>query len=172
MNIPSRVNTIIRELYNRNIPLAKGSDDQRRMLTMIIAEQVCYEFGPKWGTKRADKGRPPSKDSISYFDGTTLINWDWQNGTTREPMNLGNGADITGQVFMPVTPVNHLLAEGNPLPPIDVPDSVLSEVLAKLSNIERQNELIYATLTDILDRPIPTYTARLFGQNITLTPRQ
>ena len=183
MNLPGRVNTIINELYNRNTVLAKGSDDDRRALTMKIVQQICYEFGPKWGTKRADPGRPPSKDSIAYLDGSTLWSYDWQNGSTRAPhVPMGRLIDITGQVFIPVTPTNHLKDENKPpvvppvtpgVPPVNppTPTTNMSEVLAKLANIERQNEILVEYLTRILTTPVPVYEARIFGQSVTFTPR-
>jgi len=109
MKIPQRVYEIIVELYNRNTVLARGSDDARRSLTMLMAEQVRFELGSEWGTKRADKGRPLGKDSISYFHDGELMNYDWQDGSTRKPHSPpGNMESLPTQVFVSVNSVDHL----------------------------------------------------------------
>jgi hypothetical protein len=103
--------------YDLRRDLAVGNDDQRRELTRMIAEQIRFELGPGWGTKKAGPANPPSKDSITFNDPATLWNWDWQNGATREPIPPGEMTDITGQVFIEVSPINHL---GGDIP--DEPD--------------------------------------------------
>ena len=101
MTLPDRVQAIVRALYERHTELARGDEEQRRTLTRMIAEQASFELGPSWGTKRADAGRPPSKDAIAYRPGDgRLLCWDWQNGTTREPIPNPEVLDITGQVFI------------------------------------------------------------------------
>src|SRR5258705_121306 len=72
--------------------------------------QMRFELGDLWGTKDAGGGRPPSKDSIAYNDPNGLVNWDWQNGTTRKPIVVfgQSGEPIPGQHFIAVAPVNHL----------------------------------------------------------------
>ena len=109
MRLPDRVQDITVELYNRHLALAHGDDDQRRQLARMIAEQARYELGPSWGHKRADPGRPPSKDAIAQQqpDGK-LFAWDLFNGATREPNADPESIDITGQTFIVVPPVNHL----------------------------------------------------------------
>jgi hypothetical protein len=120
MKVPQRVYEIIVELYNRNTTLARGSDNDRRSLTMIMAEQVRFELGPNWGTKRADKGRPLGKDSISFYKDGILMNYDWQNGSTRAPHNPpGNMKDISNQEFVVVDSIDHLGTLGKP--PVIVP---------------------------------------------------
>lgn len=148
MRVPDRVVEICRALWSRD--LAEGDDDARRALTRLIAEQVAFELGPQWGTKRADPGRPPSKDAVAYqlvavrdgqVVGTTgLLAWDWQNGTTREVNPAGEMQDITGQVFIPVAPTNHLGESGAPPevpPPVTPPEDVLGQILARLSAAEK-----------------------------------
>jgi hypothetical protein len=112
MNLTARQLQIVKTLYARNRSLADGTDDQRRQLVMLIAQQIAFEFGLSWGTKRADPGRPLSKDAIAYsvvYSGTgTLLAWDLFNGATRVPFDNPSSIDITGQMFVPVQPVNHL----------------------------------------------------------------
>lgn len=99
---------IIDALYARNKRLAEGDDDDRRALTIKMAEQFVYSFGPQWGTKRADSGRPTSKDAIAYKSGSTFLGYDWQNGSTRAPVSDPTPMDLTGQVFEPRPARNHL----------------------------------------------------------------
>jgi len=106
--------------------LAQGSEDDRRTLTLMMAQQARLDLGAAYGTKRADPGRPPSKDAIAYQDvvNDKLYAWDWQNGSTREPqLHAGDTAgDITGQVFIVVSPVDHLGGEiPTPMPPTPGP---------------------------------------------------
>jgi hypothetical protein len=135
MKLPQRATDVIRELYERNKPLAQGDDNQRRALTKIIAEQICFDLGPTWGTKRADSGRPPSKDAIAQKqpDGK-LFSWDWQNGATREPIDDPDHVDITGQVFIEVAPVAHLDGQTGPPPTDDVDvEAIVRAAEARLS---------------------------------------
>lgn len=146
MIVPNRVVEIVRELYNRNTSLARGNDNQRRALTTIDAEQIAFELGNRWGTKKASEGRPPSKDSIAYQeDNGTLWNWDWQNGSTREPNGPGEMENITGQVFIPVEPINHLgvTSPSEPPTPIPIPIPINNnEVLNEIKDIKSILEVI------------------------------
>lgn len=132
MKVPTRVYEIIVEMYNRHQNLARGTDAERRSLTMMMAEQVCYELGRDWGTKRADKGRPLGKDSISYFKDNVLMNYDWQNGSTRAPHSPpGNMERLDGQVFVPVNAVDHLgTATGDNPPVVIVEEKPYNEAYA------------------------------------------
>ena len=125
VDLPPRVKEIIRLMYERHRDLAHGDDDARRTLTRMIAEQIAYEFGPRWGTKAQSPSHPPSKDAIAFQtpDGQ-LFAWDWQNGATREPFDEPIRHTITGQHFIAVTPKNHLgapppfLIKGRLSPPL------------------------------------------------------
>lgn len=99
----------IRAIWQAHQGLASGSDDDRRALTRKMAEQLAT-LDPRWGTKSADPGRPPSKDAVAYPVGDRLFAWDTINGSTRQvSVTAGQeGEDITGQTFIPVTPTNHL----------------------------------------------------------------
>lgn len=118
MNLPGRVVEIVRALYEANKNLALGSDEDRRALTIKINEQIAFELGSQWGAKRADSGRPISKDAIAFNAAPDLFIWDWQDGTTRGPSsfmaagvpgkNVGEGQPEGPQVFVPVSPTNHL----------------------------------------------------------------
>jgi hypothetical protein len=148
--------------------LIRGDDDQRRHATRIMAEQLCFLLGPEWGTKRADPGRPQSKDSISRLRDGHLCNWDYVNGTTRELM-FGDGEDITGQVFMAVQPVDHVSGDipDPPDDPDDPPqpggitrvefDAFAEQITASLVNL---SERVKALEDFPLSQPLPKDVVR------------
>lgn len=119
-----RLVDIVNALYQQHEGLATGNDDDRRQLTLMMAEQARFDLGPHYGTKRADSGRPPSKDAIAYMDTDgKLYAWDWQNGATREPqIHVGDPAgDISDQVFIKVSPVDHLQGTSPTPSPTPIP---------------------------------------------------
>ena len=107
MQLPDRVKEIITILASRFPDLRKGDDDQRRALTLKFAQQIRFELGESWGTKRAGKGRPPSKDAVARIFEEKLFGADVINGTTREPQ-LPDMEELPGQLFIAVDPINHL----------------------------------------------------------------
>jgi hypothetical protein len=134
MQLPDRAKAIVVTLYNQNVDLARGDDEQRRRLARKIAEQCRFELGPTWGHKSADPTRPPSKDAIAQQqpDGR-LIGWDLFNGSTREPFPEPESMDLTGQHFIDVSPgVNHLGPVPPPPPPNDGTTAALRAELAAL----------------------------------------
>lgn len=118
MKISTQAVAAIKGLWTAHQDLARGSDDDRRALTRLMAEQLATQ-DPKWGTKSADPGRPPSKDAVAY-NGASLWGWDTINGTSREVQVAAGqeGEDITGQTFIAVTPTDHLGTGQLPIPPI------------------------------------------------------
>lgn len=117
MKLTPRQVQIIEELYNLNLNLANGDENQRRQLTQKIAEQVNFEFGPRYGMKARAGGNisNASKDSLAYLeDDTTVSVWDWQNGTTRKPQVVPGmepthpHLPLNEAKFITVSPVNHL----------------------------------------------------------------
>lgn len=134
--IPDVGQQALRTLWN--VPqinaLVRGNDDQRReAATVYFAPQLAFTLGPQWGTKRADPGRPLSKDAMSTTVNGTLCAWDIVNGTTRE-LNFGEGEPIPGQVFVTVTAKNWLAQFGGtqPDPTEPEPNPGDSEELARL----------------------------------------
>jgi len=134
---PARGVAIIDALLGLFPALAKGSDEERRSLTSFIAEQMCFELGSGWGTKRADANRPLSKDAIAFRNADNTIEiWDWQNGTTRA-RQVQAGAPPTEshsrQVFVAVPPVDHLGVVGRPPdspgPPVLEPDDEFARLI-------------------------------------------
>lgn len=127
--VPARVQTIAELLHAKNPVLAMGGDDQRRELTRMIIEQIVYEFpADGWGWKSADPTRPPSKDALAWKR-PELHACDWQDGTTRKPLQPIRCHAVPEQHFIAVAGVNHLGSSpppDNPQPPSDEP------VLAKI----------------------------------------
>lgn len=152
---------IIESLYGLHLDMARGTDDQRRELTKMMAQQFAFEYGREYGIKSADPTRPPSKDAIAIQFLGRLYSWDWQNGTTREPqVRVGQEAeDITGQNFIPVEPFNYLGDNGDTNNPPDNPPEDDEQLAALLQTIidnqhslaETQSALISAQV-DILQR--------------------
>ncbi len=114
--------------------LRKGDDDQRRAFTLHLAQQLAFSVSREWGTKRADPGRPPSKDAVARVIGGRLCSWDVINGTTREMVLDAQGEDITGQIYIAVDPVDVL---GGPVIPIDPPVD-LTALKARVAELEHQ----------------------------------
>lgn len=139
---------IIEALYGLNLSLARGSDDDRRVLTRKIAEQFVFEFGPDYGCKSSTPTNPQSKDAIAKRENNRLYSWDWQNGTTREPqVKVGSVAeDITGQFFIAVTGINHLADE----PPVDNGGNT-TEVTALVKKVIEMQQNISNAQVQILD---------------------
>lgn len=197
MVLNERQVSIIHQLYNLHVDLARGNDDQRRQLTRMIAEQICFEFGSDWGTKSSSPTNPQSKDSISFrLNSQTFDNWDWQNGTTRKPqVHVGqSGTTLTGQHFIVVTPTNHLgTSNGGTEPPDNIEEKLnliiaqnselkntLSTMQQVLAHVNINTNEIKSLSQQILDKPTggggpfpityPTYRGRVLGFNIALAP--
>lgn len=141
--LPARVKAIVQALYDRNVALSEGNDDQRRALAKMIAEQTTCELGSEWGWKSASPTRPPSKDAIAHkLPGGRLEGWDLFNGTTRKP-NGGIWHDLTGQTFIEVSNVDHLgvgcagsVPPPDPDPDPDPPPTDPTELTAILAEIK------------------------------------
>lgn len=106
-------------------PADEAFENQCRLWTKMLAEQIAFSFpGQGFGTKNAGGGRPQSKDSLARFANGRLINYDMLGGVgTGSPTLLmdPDGVDITGQTFIPVTPINHLATVPPPVPPTQPP---------------------------------------------------
>ena len=178
MKYSPRVQEIINTLVAQHPELAKSqNDDDRRALNLLIAEQVAFEGGPQWGTKRADPGRPLAKDSIARQDGTTLWGFDLINGATREPNQFPEAEDITGQVFVPVTPTQHLEPFVAHMPPEPQPQPAPQpscqftpcDCKADLAQVRAQLTSVQQALAAILAKPLPTSAVgSFFGKQIVL----
>jgi hypothetical protein len=145
-----RQHEIVVRLHAAHRDLAGGTDDERRQLTRLIVEQVRFEFGPDWGTKSAGVGRPPSKDSLAHRVGATLMGCDWQNGGTREPFTPVGCADITGQLFIEVSPINHLGLVG-PVDPGPPPPGTCQDTTDTLTAIASEARAFRVSIQDQLN---------------------
>lgn len=122
MNFPENAKPIV-DQFVQKFPVPTGGDvnDQCRRWCLMLAEQVKFSTAdPNWGVKRADGGRPQSKDSITYNAGSAIWNFDMLTGVgTGSPtlVRWPEGVDITGQTFMPVNAINHLADQGTPSEP-------------------------------------------------------
>jgi hypothetical protein len=181
MRFPQEAVRACDELYERNKPLAHSdSDDDRRQLTRLIAEQVAFALGDRWGCKKrtglGDEWR--SKDAIAYRedDGTASV-WDWQSGATRRRV-VGAGDEPTyphlslqEAAFIPVAATNHLgwqpgdpiheqPARGGAAPIAGLDDATrgsINEMAAKLSRIEATLAGLRQALQSTDDRVERTY---------------
>ena len=129
MQLPVGVHNIVAEFVAKyqlwSMPSGPEAEERARQWSTWLAEQLAFEFPHDgWGKKRADPGRPVSKDAIARQVGPQLLAWDMLTGAgTGAPALVPNpdSQDITGQVFVPVTPTNHLGSRVPPSPPIDGP---------------------------------------------------
>lgn len=164
MLFPARGVDIVWALYNAHTDLANGTEDNRRQLTRMIAEQMCFELGKVWGTKKGGPGNPQSKDAIAYDNGNgTFDVWDWQNGATRQPQVTANQPPdyprlTSPQEFIEVTPVNHI-GEEPPAPPDDEDDND-EELEMRVANLEQDVSNLQKGVSD-LNRDITDLTIKI-----------
>ena len=172
-------------------------DESRRQLTGMVAAQCAFEQvgGFRWGTKRADPGRPLSADTIAID--TPFVGWDFQL-PAGQIAQWPESIDLTGQVFVPVEPVNHLsvppflpVPEPTP-PPTDALEAILQALaeldtrmreqalallagqqalIEALRRLEVEATLVRVSLADLHDHP-PTYTGKVWAWPLTLRPRR
>jgi len=118
MILPDRIFAIVSAVHARNAALASGDDDQRRSLQKMIVETVVKRCpGEGWGWKRADPGRPLSKDAIAnnLLQPGHILAWDCFDGSTRLPVQRDSML-IDDQVFVDVVGFDHLNDVVIPLP--------------------------------------------------------
>jgi len=165
MQLPAEVKAI-RARYVAKFPVPQGApgeaiEEQVRQWSIGLAEQVAYEIpGEGWGTKRADPNRPISKDGLARQDdedrGGRLWIYDMVTGAGTGAGRLvenPEAEDITGQVFVPVTPRNHLGDVVTTLPPIVPVDlgpviAYLSKIDAKLDTLPGRVDVVDASIGD------------------------
>jgi hypothetical protein len=140
MNLPADVHAVVKR-FAITFPVPQGAPgtahEQRcREWSIKVAQQVAHQFGTTWGVKKASPTRPISKDSLA-FNGDGLHSWDLLKGAGSGTPELAANPqhhDISNQVFVVVTPLDHLGGQVGPDPipvapdPISVePDPVSSE---------------------------------------------
>jgi len=124
MKLPADVKAI-RARYVAKFPVPQGVagaafEETVRQWSIGFAEQVRHDTNdPTFGVKRADPNRPIGKDTLARVVGVKLYSWDLLGGagTGSPTLNLDPDAeDVTGQVFVPVLPVDHLSGVPVPVP--------------------------------------------------------
>jgi hypothetical protein len=121
MQLPSNVLAVVK-LFEPQLPQGDDwTDENRRAWNIKVAQQVRWLFGPKWGTKRADATRPISKDALAYMDVDNLWAFDTVNGMTRKVNDSVEGIDISNQIFVVVSPIDHLGLGSAPVEPPEQP---------------------------------------------------
>lgn len=147
MQLPDSVRDI-RARYVARFPIPQGApgeaiEEAVRQWAIGLAEQVAFERpGEGWGTKRADPGRPISKDGLARQMNGRLWIFDMVTGAGTGAGRLvenPEAEDITGQVFVEVTPKNHLSAAVPP--PVSGPSvpAVSVDVSAVLAQLAEMN---------------------------------
>jgi hypothetical protein len=113
------------ERYERAFGLPPIDNNAARAWTMKLAEQFNATFPLEgWGTKRGDAGRPPSTDCICTRDPfvgyDVILNQGIAGG--QKLAEYPEAIDLRGQVFIPVSAINHLgsIPDAEPLPPLVV----------------------------------------------------
>jgi hypothetical protein len=103
MEMEEKVKDTFRRFFSK-FPLEKGEDNIREQV-IRANEQVAYDHKNQgYGTKRADPGRPVSKDGHAREVNDRLYVWDivLGAGTNNPKLNFEKaiGEDITGQIFI------------------------------------------------------------------------
>ena len=110
-----------------SISAGPEAEARARTWTIALAEQLAFDYpGEGYGCKRADGGRPISKDVIARQEALLLFAWDMLSGAgTGTPTLVVNpiAEDITGQIFVSVRPTNHLAGASAPpaRPEVELP---------------------------------------------------
>ena len=118
------------------IPPAPNNDEPCREWTRRAAEQFAFTFPTDgWGHKRADSGRPPSTDVIAEF--SPFVGYDLilnQGAHSGQQLNPRPTAlNLAGQVYIPVTPQNHI---GMSVPPPVDPPPPNTDLEARVAKLE------------------------------------
>lgn len=101
-----------------SMPEGEEAEKRARDWTLGLCSQLAFSHPNQgYGSKQADPTRPPSKDAIAQQSGSTLLAWDMLTGAgTGSPSLVQNpdSMDVTGQVFLPVTPADMLSGAAAP----------------------------------------------------------
>ena len=122
MNLPADVHAVVKR-FATTFPVPQGAPgtahEQRcREWSIKVAQQVAHQFGTTWGVKKASPTRPISKDSLA-FNGDGMHSWDLLKGAGTGTPELAQNPqhhDISDQVFVIVTPMDHLGGPEGPDP--------------------------------------------------------
>jgi len=106
-------------------PFPITNDEDSANWTHRLCEQLAFSYpATPWGHKKASDTRPHSADVIALSN--PFVGWDiiTNAGTPAARLNLNDSEiDLSGQVFEPVNPVNHL-ADAPPIEPPVIPPTI------------------------------------------------
>src|SRR6185436_12793044 len=134
----------VRDAFVAKVPVPAGGpnpagaafEERCRAWTRSLAQQIVFSTNDRsWGCKNAGGGRPQSKDALAHQVGGNLFGFDLLFGVGTGSPSLvpsPSGEDITGQVFMPVDPVDHLGGAPASGPAVAPPTSDLAPRVAAL----------------------------------------
>ena len=143
MQIPSWALGVARALWAQAPP---QSEDDCRAFMRRVAEQLRHDTGERWGVKRAGPGRPLTKDLLPRAVGSSFEGWDLITAASlpsraiSEQPSYHDAAELAGQVFEDVSPMNHLGGVPAPppapvpIPPTPVPPS--NDLAARVAALE------------------------------------
>jgi hypothetical protein len=164
--LPQGIHAIVVALYTRHKELARGTDDQRRVLQKMICETVRAHYGPTYGWK-SNHGIDiaNSTDALAELPAGVVFKrnerqeihvWDLFDGTSREPFPP-HMSEVVHQFFVPVEPIDHLSGTtpekpkpNEPSPPDDhdVPPTspdVIADILRRLAALEGPRKVAIRT---------------------------
>jgi hypothetical protein len=167
--LPDDVHAIVVALHARHLTLAKGSDDDRRILQQKICETVRARKGDRWGWKSNHGiGIANAKDAIAELpagatftpnDRQPLYIWDLFNGSTRDPnaqpvMSETNNVE---QFFVPVEPIDHLADAPVPPPPAPPPPAPVEDWKPAVARLQQDVAALTARLKELRENHDATY---------------
>lgn len=186
------------QAYVNRFGLPPLDNELARGWTLKLAEQFAFSFpGEGWGTKRADPGRPQSTDVIAIQSPFTGFDVVLSQGASHQSIIMHpEPISLAGQVFMPVTPRNHLAGAPVPVPveppvvppaPVDV-TALLDAISALRAQVEAQTAQLQTLASMVSAAHVaalqakqaaesirvgkaPDYVGKLWGQTITFTPK-
>ena len=142
---------IAHSLWMINPSLTTGSEDDQRQFVKMVAEQLVFNTkDERYGIKKAGINRPQGPSQIAYNSTSGLVGWriiDNDGSVTgvkggiipNPPMQI-----FYGQIFIPVTGINHLsIANELPLPTSDNRlDTVINLLKTINSNFQELIKLV------------------------------
>ncbi len=189
-DFPARGRSIIQNLYEANRALAAGSENQQRLLTRLIAEQMAFELGPAWGCKAASPTRPQGPSELAYLEPPLWI-WRWSDGDGHITGTMGAPLPTpllmpleqsAGQTFLSVDPIDHLQVSATrppnrPSEPPPAPAVDLMPILDRLAALEQTVTALAAQMPVVAaeahagaHRPLPRYVATFWGIKLISVP--
>lgn len=179
MEFPPRAQAIVDALWAMNTPLATGDLNQQRLLTRLMAEQICFELGPLWGCKASTPTNPQGPSNIAFNAATGLVGFRWSDGDGSvthipgAPLHPPVFLDLAGQHFIPVEPIDHLRTVPEPAPTPPAAPSAPTDpmaILASLARVDARLAALEARLSAVAAKVPPPYTGSLGPLKISLKP--